>query len=266
MRGLKPGRGILPEISSAIIQLQVNFFLGVFRHDSKEKEGIKLIECKIYTLSEFKDCLGITKHMWETRKDEVLDWLKLYFDYEIISQGRGYKVQVKKQYMEYDQLPRKSKVPEIQAFYEAETDHILQYKPRNTGANIAREIEAKNNKFNHKDGTIAHYVRPYLKKNYYVDDKEWCSINYAHFTYDKITDEELKYLNQQFNKYLSSTQTAAIIADAEAGYSTKDEAYAKLRGCYDNAMRAFKDKYGFRPYKAGVLRRKIEFGEPIEEE
>lgn len=204
--------------------------------------------------------------MWEERKQELLEWLKWYFDYEIVMSGRTYNFIIKEQYMEYEPLPNKSKVPEIKAFYETEADHILQYKPRNTGANIAREIEAKNNKYNHKDSTIANYVRPYLKANYYVDDKEWCSINYAHYTYDKITDEELKYLNQQFNKHLSSAQAAAIVADAEAGYSTKDEAYAKLRGCYDNAMRAFKDKYGFRPYKAGVLRRKIEFGEPIEEE
>ena len=42
-------------------------------------------------------------------------------------------------------MPRKNQVQEIFNFYANEVDNILKYKPRNTGANLAREIVDKNN-------------------------------------------------------------------------------------------------------------------------
>lgn len=212
-----------------------------------------MIECKTYTLTEFKKILNITKWQWEERKEELFEWLKVFFDYDIKPKGRSYQFIIKEQYCEYEPLPRKSKVPEMRAFYENEADHILKYKPRNTGANIAREINAYNNKYEHAEGTIANYIRPYLKANYAINEKEWCYIDYTTFTYNVIPEEQLKYLKTQFEKYLSSSTTADIIADVEAGYITKDEGYNNLKRHYNDAINAFQDKYGFRPYKAGEL-------------
>lgn len=73
------------------------------------------------------------------------------------------------------------------------------------------------------------------------------------YSYDKITEEQLKYLNSQFTTYLNSESIADAIADTEAGYTTKEETYECLKGNYDKAIKVFKDKYGFRPYKAGEL-------------
>lgn len=42
-----------------------------------------MIECKVYNLAELKYALHISKRQWEEREEELLDWLKLYFDYEI---------------------------------------------------------------------------------------------------------------------------------------------------------------------------------------
>lgn len=212
-----------------------------------------MIECKEYSLTELKKVLNITKWQWEERKEDLLLYLKLFFDYEIVIRGRSYCFIIKEQYSEYEPLPRKTKYQEAMDFYISEVDHILQYKPRNTGSNLAREITAKNNKFKHRDTTAANYIRPYLKKNYTVKDREWCEINYETYSYDKITPEQLKFLNKQFSKYLNSTAIAEAMADAEAGYSTKEEAYDKLKNNYDSAIQAFKDEYGFRPYKAGEL-------------
>lgn len=224
-----------------------------------------MIECKIYSLPELKSTLHISKRMWEERKEELLEYLKLFFDYELTLKGRGYSFNIKEQYAEYEPLPRKSKTKEIQEFYNHEVDNILVYKPRNTGANLAREIIDKNNKYKHAEGTAANYIRPYLKTNFLVEDKAWCKIDYLHYSYDKISNEELNYLKSLFTKYLSSNNVADIIAEQEAGYTSKEEAYDKLKGYYNNAINDFKEKYGFRPYKAGELRRKAEFNEPIEE-
>lgn len=212
-----------------------------------------MIELKEYNLTEFKKVLHITKWQWEERKEELLQYLKLYFDYEIQLKGKSYCFKIKAQYSEYEPLPRKSKTKEIQAFYANEADHILTYKPRNTGTNIAREIEHCNNKYEHATGTIANYIRPYLKKNYTVDNRQWCEIDYENFTYNPISDIQLKFLKDQFKKYLTSENIADAIADQEAGYTTKEEAYDCLKGYYTDALNAFKDEYGFRPYKAGEL-------------
>ena len=182
--------------------------------------------------------------------------MKLFFNYEITLKGRSYQFHIKEQYSEYEDFPKKKDVKAIKAFYEAETDHILQYKPLNTGANVAREIEAKNNKYNHKDGTIANYIRPYIKARYEINDKVWCKVNYDLYCYEPIDEQELKYLNSLFNKYLSSTSTADIISEVEAGYINKEEGYNRLKGHYNDAMKEFKEHYGFRPYKAGYLKQK----------
>lgn len=223
---------------------------------TERKEMKKLIECKIYSLTELKKILKISKRQWEERKEEVLDYMKIFFDYEITLKGRSYQFNIKEQYCEYEPLPRKTKSPEIQAFYAQETDHIVQYKKRNTGSNIAREIVSKNNKYNHAISTATHYICPYLKKNYEVGEREWCEINYENFSYDKISEEQLVFLNNQFKKYFDSEIIANAIADQEAGYTTKEEAYEKLKAHYNDAMNAFKNKYGFRPYKAGELVKK----------
>lgn len=214
------------------------------------------IECKEYNLTELKTALKITKRQWEERKEELLDYLKLFFDYEITMNGRNYRILIKEQYMEYEPLPKKSKVPEIKEFYAKEVDHILQYKKRNTGSNLAREIVACNNKQNHKEGTAANYIRPYLKENYTVSDKEWCRIDYDTFTYYKIDKKELEYLKEQFQKYLSSDTVADTIADADAGYISKEEVYTTLKGNYNKAIYEFSKRYGFKPYKAGELKKK----------
>lgn len=214
-----------------------------------------MIECKTYSLTELKNVLKISKRQWEERKEELLEHMKLFFDYEITLKGRSYCFHIKEQYAEYEPLPRKADRETIMAFYAKEVDHILLYKPRNTGANLAREIVHYNNQQNHKETTAANYIRPYLKANYTVHDKEWCMINYDTYSYDVITPEELKFLNQQFTLHLSSATIANAIADAEAGYATKEEVYTYLKGSYDKAIEAFKLKFGFRPYKAGELKK-----------
>lgn len=73
-------------------------------------------------------------------------------------------------------MPRKNKAPEIATFYGAEVDHILQYKPRNTGSNLARKIASKNNRYSHKKGTAENYIWPYLKENYEIGNREWWNI------------------------------------------------------------------------------------------
>lgn len=219
------------------------------------KAGEKMIELKEYSLTELKEVLGISKRQWEERKEELLNYLKFFFDYELKPKGRGYCFNIKEQYTEYKPLPRKTRLEEITNFYEQEVEHILIYKPRNTGSNLAREITHKNNKYNHASGTAENYIRPFLKKNYSVSNKEWCYIDYVNFSYEPLNEEQLKYLKEQFEKYLNSNNIADTIAEQEAGYISKEKAYEQMRSKYNTAINSFKKKYGFRPYKAGELQK-----------
>lgn len=218
-----------------------------------------MIECKLYTLSELRNALNIPVRQWERRRDDLLEYFKLFFDYDYIFEGHAYTFNIKEQYCEYEPIPRKTKFKEISDFYAKETDSILAYKPRNTGANVAREICNINNQYDHKPTTAANYIRPYIKKNYLIQDKEWCRIDYNNNTYNVISPEQLKFLKSLFEKYLSTSKVADAIGDFESGYASKEQAFDKLHTGYNEAISDFKKRYGFRPYKAGELHKIINF-------
>ena len=75
-----------------------------------------------------------------------------------------------------------------------------------------------------------------LKLIYYIDDKQWFEINYQNCSYDVISEEQLRYLDKQFEKYLSSCEVANLIANREAGYSTKEEFCLRLDDRYLEAL------------------------------
>lgn len=212
-----------------------------------------MIELKAYGLEEFKKVLNISKRMWDERKEELLEYFKIFFKYRIEMKGRSYQFIIEEQYCEYEPLPKKSKMPELKKFYAEETDRIVAEKPLNSGSNVAREIMATNNKFNHKEETAATYVRQYLKVNYEISHKEWCKVNYETFSYDRISEEQKAYLFELFNKHVNSIVVVDILSDIEMGYVSKDQCYDCIRPYYLNALSDFKLKYGFRPYKAGYL-------------
>lgn len=212
---------------------------------------------KKYNTKEVQNLLGISKDTWKRRYEEIQEYLKLYWDYQTQEEGRCNYYIIIEEYGELQPLPRKKKSQEIKEFYAEETEHIIQYKPRNTGANIAREIVDKNNKYSHAEGTAANYIRPILKEDYKLSDKkDWCYINYENHTYEPLADEQLKFLKELFQQYMGEDSIADIIAEQEAGYKTKEEAYNNIKGFYDDAMEAFKNRYGFRPYKVGEYTRK----------
>lgn len=207
---------------------------------------------KKYNTKEVQSLLGISKDTWKRRYEEIQEYLKLYWDYQTKEEGRCNYYIIIKEYGELQPLPRKKKSQEMKQFYAKETEHIIQYKPRNTGVNIAREIVDKNNKYSHAEGTAANYIRPILKEEYMVSDKkEWCCVNYDKYTYEPLTEKQLVYLKQLFQQYMGEESIANIVAEQEAGYRTKEEAFNSIKGLYNDAMEAFKEQYGFRPYKVG---------------
>ena len=126
-----------------------------------------MLELKKYNLTELKQALGISKRMWEDRKEELLEYMYKFFDYEMSKEGRYTYFNIKEQYGEYIPLPSKRDAKKISEYYYLETKKIVKEDPWNTGSNIARNIINRDeNIYNHKEATIAGYVCPIIKEKF----------------------------------------------------------------------------------------------------
>lgn len=216
-----------------------------------------MLETKVYTTQELLNTLNISTASWKRRKEEYLDWFKAFFDYDLTIQGEKRIYIIKEIFGEYEPLPRKKKSVEVKAYYAQETSRIVKEEPTNTGANIARNIVAKKNKYNHKEGTASVYVRDILKGSYQVSNKTWCKRTADGLHYEPITEEQLTYLNecitQQFQDDAIQNQTVELYTDYEAGILTRQEFNERLGAMagttFLSAMDLFVIKYGFRPMK-----------------
>lgn len=65
-----------------------------------------MIEIGIYEFkTEFWPLIGIKKNQWENRKEDLLEWLTNFYDYELL-EGRPLRIHIKEVYGEYQPLPR----------------------------------------------------------------------------------------------------------------------------------------------------------------
>lgn len=214
-----------------------------------------------YSTQELCQLLHISRDTLKRRKTEVLDYLSLFWDFEVITEGRANYYVVKEEYSELIPMPRKTKAKEIKQFYSDETHRIIDKKPWNSGTNIAREICATRNVFEHSEKTASDYVRPVLKGDYEIaDEKRWMRINYLTFSYEPLSEEEVNYLKMLFKKYIGrdAEVIADIISEQRNGYLSKEEAYDKINNTYDAAIDKFMERYGFRPIKVAKYELKKE--------
>lgn len=225
-----------------------------------------MITLKKYTLDELKQELGISKWQWDQRKNDLLEHLKIYFDYDIIKQGKGYCIDIYEQYAEYEPLPKKTRTPEIKEYYYEQTKEEIKKQPWNTGSNIARNIEAKNkNKYDHVQGTMGNYIRPIIKEKFLPPHAkaQWMRLSDDRLSYVPLTQEELDYFTSLFNS--KSQEEKEIIGKQRAGYITKREAkeqileLAEIR--YDQAIFMFRDKFGYMPQYVKHLEEVIQWEE-----
>lgn len=219
-----------------------------------------MLELKAYETKDLMGALGITRSSWGRRKEEYLDWFKLFFDYEVVIQGEKRVYVIKEIFGDYEPLPRKKKSIEVKEYYKQETSKIVKQEPTNTGSNIARNIVAASNKYDHKEGTASVYVRSILKEGYKVDGKVWCKRTEDGLHYEPIEEEHLLYLNECITKQFKDDKVqeyaVEMYTDYEAGLISKkdfNEAMGFMTGtAFTSAMDRFILKYHYRPVKIPV--------------
>lgn len=215
---------------------------------------------KNYSTQAFRNILGVSTKIWNTRREDVLEHAATFFDYEIICEGRNKYYVIKEIFGEYEPLPRKKKSIEVKEYYAQETSKIVKQEPTNTGSNIARNIVATSNKYEHKEGTVSVYVRSILKEGYKVDSKVWCKRSADGLHYEPIDEEQAKYLNecitQQFKDDKLQEYMVEMYTDYEAGLISRTDFNAALGSMTEvtflSAMDRFILKYQFRPVKIPV--------------
>lgn len=147
---------------------------------------MQIEENKVYGLKEeFLPLLNIPEGQWKKRRDDLLEWWKDFFDYEI-TYSKPITIRINEIYSQkYQPIPRKNvyTTAEKQADYAAATIAILsesgkEYRPI-TKAFVARE--ATNNfglvKYGHtsEEGVAHNYIKPSFDK--YAEnngEKVWC--------------------------------------------------------------------------------------------
>ena len=208
---------------------------------------------------EFFQELGITLYQFRTRKQDLLDWLSNFFDYEIYD-GRPIRIFVKEIIGEYRPLPRKVNKKELtQQKVLRYTDFTLtalgeEYAP-NSKARVAREaIENFGyDEFGHTsvEAVARRYTGPAMDQYGEHNDKyQWVWYK----TYLPLTDLELKTWIQILKEEKIAEEDAAnAFYRQESG-----EDISKEKNAYRTAQSRFKEIYGSIPVKVPEWRLKRE--------
>lgn len=226
-----------------------------------------MIELKTYSTEELKEVLNISKRQWDERREETLEHMKFFFDYEIVHEGRHTYYNIKEQYGEYEALPRRKKSEEIKAYYYAETREIVKEKPWNSGRGVARNIIARGeNIYNHALNTMAGYTAKIVKEKFVIplSDSVWMKQSADKLDYLPLEPHELEYLEQLFaqnSKENLFREEMEKFAEYQSGYISKDDLKDFLLGnvqkSYGWIMDEFKEEFGFIPLKIKMLQEKV---------
>ena len=213
----------------------------------------------IYTLDKVKTLLNISDNSWRNRREDILEHMKLYFDYDIFTQKSFIYFRINEQLAEYEPLARKGKTEQVVEYYTNETREIIKENPWNTGANIARNIIADNkNKYEHAEKTMARYVSNIIKERFLPPnaDSEWRRLSDNYLEYLPLKEEEQNYLYELISGN-NVEDFMNIYAEYQAGYISKSELASRLIDSVDKTymsiMRKFKERFNFVPVKVKRL-------------
>ena len=224
-----------------------------------------------YTTTEMMERLGVGESTWSHNKNELLDNFKLYYEYEVIYEGRSTFYHILKKLGDYEPLPRKNAKQKHEMIYEDEIIEVVKTDKMQTAKNVARIIQDDEliKQFGYKWGTHYEYTRLGLRRLFGTEknqngkiggilNKEWCGLDHDTNAYFKIPD--IQY--EEFMKMIRKEQQDTIEAEAEfySNYQSGLISYTELNkyvgelsfGAFLSAQMEFKDVYGYRPIKVPV--------------
>lgn len=221
------------------------------------------MEPGIYSLKkEFAPALGIPNNQIDRRKEELYEWLKNFFVFEILD-GVPIRIHIQEVVGEYQPLPRKynnemreKKVAEAKAEYEKYTIKHLprKYAPTSKSYIARNAIEDFGyDKYNHTNTqyVASTYVKEPFDNNAETNNKSvwvYCS------NYEQLNEKTLIRWRQILEEeHISEKEAANAFYRQERG-----EDISKEKSYYKNAVERFKEEFGEIPVlvKEWRLRRK----------
>ncbi len=221
---------------------------------------------KQYSLAELKRELGISKRAWDSRREEILEYLGDFFDYKIVQIKNSKFFIASEIYAEYQPLPRVRNKEEIQQFYKEKTEEIVEVQPINTGSNIARMVTSNDNKYNHAEVTATRYIRPIINEEYDKTNIDWYRLDKDHNMYHPLTEEQIEFIHECYANEATKNPEEALKHTGYLIQQFRDREISKqdfadlsieiLLTKYEFVMKKFKAKYGFRPMLVPTLNKK----------
>lgn len=206
-----------------------------------------MIQCKVYNFKdEFCKELKIPMNQAERKLDDLLEWLKEFYDYDFLK-GRPNRIHIKEIYGEYQPLPRKKpsqeeRNQEKKIDYETYTIAALgtEFKP-NSKMKIAREAIRSfgKEKYYHTnaESVAKRYIKEPFEKYGETDDvQKW--VYYS--TYSPLSKEEVEdWRNMLRDVHLDTDEAAnAFYKHAQGEDVSKEIEFFKM------ARDKFIAKYG----------------------
>ena len=217
---------------------------------------------------EMAERLGITRRMWDTKRQKYLDYLAKFYEIEVKGYGMSRRYFVRRQLAEYEPYiaPRDKKMIERQ-YQETIMDEMnkpgmeLQLYSTMNERVIAT---GKTAKFSHKEGTSYKYVSAGMKEMFGMEEGDWgthgkyVSRVWAKQLFDE--DYDFKRLSEaeernwkKIVKENMTTDYAELFSMYESHEISKDEAMFEMFESgwykYQCAKQEFFDMYGFVPVR-----------------
>lgn len=221
-----------------------------------------MIKAGKYTKTAFMKELGISRHVWLNRYDELMAHLRDFLDFDIeeVDDKGHLLIHVNEVYDEdIPLLPRKSQREAKERDYKDFTLAFLPEHPYNTVMNLARNAIDVKNKYNHSDKSATNYIRPIIHGDSVVlGERKWMRLTEDKMGYAPVTEEQDAFLRAVFKKnFDGDREIENAISARKAGDISKSEANKRIckaaDDIYENSIGAFIERYGFRPIKVACM-------------
>lgn len=231
----------------------------------------ELIVGKTYTTNELQKFFSVSASTWSHKRNEYLDNLSLYYEYEVKYRGRNTDYLIVKKLGDYQKPPRKKDKAMRDAVYEAQIVDVIKWDNYQTASNVARIITTREpiQNLHHSNGTVQEYTRLRMRAMFgkkpqeggthgTIIEKEWCRLDGIRNQYIPMTDEAISAFYELFSDIRSVNQQAELDAlnDYHIHLITKEELADRISDIslngYLSARKEFCRRYGYYPIKVPV--------------
>lgn len=206
-----------------------------------------MVENKIYLFKEeFMPLLGITNYQYKYRKDDLMNWLKDFFNYEILK-GKPIRINIIEQFGEYEALPKQGQEKITQQKQKDYEDYVIEHLPQEftpmsktrMACNAINDFGKEKYKHNSPEAVSKRYVGPAMNTHgVRTEERYWCWYK----TYEQLPQEIVDEWRAILSKWKCTEQE--VYAAFCAKHASHDDAeMIRVEGAFKSALFDFKSKY-----------------------